>query len=71
MRRVTAMSLNKVVRRLAPIAFAATLCLGVTACGSTDKLSPNNAPAVTVPGASTVPATSPVTTAPQSGGAGF
>ena len=67
MRRVTAMSLNKVARRIAPIAVAATLCLGATACGSTSKLSPNNAPAVTVPGGTNAPTTS----APKPLGAGF
>ena len=71
MGRVKNMSADKMVRRLAPIAFAATLCLGAAACGSTNKVSPNNGPTTTVqPGASTtVPA--PTTTAPKSGGAGF
>ena len=70
MGRATKNSANKVVRRLAPMALVATLCLSVAACGSTTKVSPNNAPAVTTPGAATtVPA--PTTTGPQSGGAGF
>lgn len=78
MRRVKMMSVNRVVRRLAPIACAAALCLGAAACGATSKVVPNNAPAVTVQsgattpgGATTTTKPAPTTTAPQTGGAGF
>ena len=63
------MSGNRMVRRLAPFALAATLCFGAAACGSTSKVNTNNAPTTTVHSGGSTPA--PTTTAPQSGGAGF
>jgi hypothetical protein len=76
MDRETKRPINTMKRLLAPVAVAATLCLGAAACGSTSKVVPNNAPTTTVQTNGTTPAGSnttvaPTTTAPQSGGAGF
>jgi len=80
------MSANPVVRRIAPLAFAASLCLGAAACGSSSNTGPNDTPAVTshaattpastatptTPAPTTAPTTpAPTTTAPKTGGAGF
>lgn len=68
MSRIRKTTGSKVIRRMAPLAFVAAIGLGAAACGSSgSKTNVQNSPTPTTAPA----ATSPATTAPQSGGAGF
>jgi hypothetical protein len=68
---------RKVVQRFAALACVAVLGVGAAACGSSGKTGHNDQPpATTAPSAATTApapaaATTPATTSPQSGGAGF
>ena len=70
MRQVKVTAVSKVVQRIAVIACVAILGVGAAACGSTGNNVTPKAPTPTTARPNAV-TTTPPTTAPQSGGAGF
>jgi hypothetical protein len=68
MRQVKVTPVRNVVHRVAVIACVAILGVGAAACGSTSNTDTPKAPTPTTVGS---PVSTPPTTAPKSGGAGF